>query len=55
MVAEKQSENSNLPDIEMQSALFITTKERVIEFFRYIEKQSLIFVLGWYIYFYKSS
>lgn len=38
MVAEKQSENSNLPDIEMQSALFITTKERVIEFFRYIEK-----------------
>jgi hypothetical protein len=29
MVVEKQIDNSNLPDIEIQSALFITTKERV--------------------------
>ena len=29
MIIEKQPENSNLPEIEIQSALFITAKERV--------------------------
>ncbi len=29
MVVEKQTDNSNLPDIEIQSALLIITKERV--------------------------
>jgi hypothetical protein len=29
MVVEKPAENSNLPDIETQSTLLITTKERV--------------------------
>jgi hypothetical protein len=29
MVVEKQTDNSNLPDIDIQSGLLITTKERV--------------------------
>jgi len=38
MVVEKQTDNSNLPDLETQSALLITTKERVNYFYISNEK-----------------
>jgi hypothetical protein len=41
MVVEKQSDNLNLPDIEAQSSLLITTKERVKYF--HIDKNKFVF------------
>ena len=32
MIVEKQPDDSHLPDLETQTALLITTKERVNEF-----------------------
>jgi len=55
MVVEKQTDNSNLPDIEIQSPLLIITKERV-NFIFYIENKKTDFrflILGWNIYFFE--
>jgi hypothetical protein len=51
MVVEKQTDDSNLPDIEIQSGLLITTKERVKN--RNVERNNSAFILGWNIYFFQ--
>jgi hypothetical protein len=55
MVVEKQPDDSHLPDLETQSALLITTKERVNDFQRIFQEIFYTLIIGWNISFLEFS